>query len=113
MASTYRLHSLAKKELNDAIDWYEKDRKGRGRKFFIAYLEAIRFILASPLACPLVFAETRKMQVQKFPYTIFYEVFGDEIFVYSLFHNSREPAESIGSITPSFRAGSRENIIGL
>ncbi len=27
MALTYRLHSLAKKELIDAVDWYENERK--------------------------------------------------------------------------------------
>lgn len=27
MASTYQLHSLAKKELMEAVDWYEEERK--------------------------------------------------------------------------------------
>lgn len=49
MASTYQLHSLARKELMDAVDWYENERKGRGAKFFIAYLTTLKLILANPM----------------------------------------------------------------
>jgi plasmid stabilization system protein ParE len=91
MALTYRLHSLAKKELIEAIDWYEKERKGRGAKFFIAYLKSIQLILANPLTFPKDFDEVRKFYVSKFPYTIFYEVFGNELFIYAIFHHKREP----------------------
>lgn len=49
MALTYLLHSSAKKELMDAVDWYENERKGRSGKFFIAYLTTLKLILANPL----------------------------------------------------------------
>ncbi len=91
MASTYQLHSSAKIELTDAVDWYEKERKGRGGKFFIAYLKMLDAILSRPLAFPLDFDQVRKAHIQKFPFTIYYEAFGSEVFVYSVFYNKRDP----------------------
>jgi toxin ParE1/3/4 len=91
MALTYRLHSLAKKELINAIDWYENERKGRGAKFLIAYLETIKTLIANPLAFPKDFNEVRKAYVPKFPYTVYYEVFGNEAFIYAVFHHKRNP----------------------
>lgn len=91
MALTYQLHSLAKKELTEAVDWYEEERKGRGAKFFIAYLKTLNAILSNPFAFPKDFDEVRKANLQKFPYTIYYEEVGSEVFVYSVFHNKRDP----------------------
>ena len=91
MALTYRLHSLAKKELTETIDWYENERKGRGAKFLIAYLKTLKIILANPLAFPIDFDEVRKIYILKFPFTIYYEVFGNEVFIYSIFHHKRDP----------------------
>ena len=91
MALTCRLHSLAKKELTEAIDWYENERKGRGAKFLIAYLKTLKIILANPFSFPKEFDEVRKTYIPKFPFTIYYEVFGSEVFIYAVFHHKREP----------------------
>jgi toxin ParE1/3/4 len=91
MALTYRLHSLAKTELMDAVDWYEEERKGRGAKFFIAYLKTLKTILANPLTFSKDFGEVRKANVSKFPYTIYYEIFGNEVLIYAIFHHKRSP----------------------
>lgn len=91
MASTYQLHSLARKELMDAVDWYENERKGRGAKFFIAYLTTLKLILANPMGFSTDFDEVRKAHIQKFPYTIYYGVTGNNVFVYAVFHHKRAP----------------------
>lgn len=91
MALTYRLHSLAKKELLESVDWYENERKGRGAKFLIAYLKTLKLLLSNPLAFPKDFYEVRKLYVPKFPFTIYYEVFGNEVFIYAIFHQKRDP----------------------
>lgn len=92
MASTYQLHSLAKKELADAVDWYEEERKGRGAKFFVAYLKTLKALLANPSVYPIDFDKVRKANLPKFPYSIYFEEVGNELFVYSVFHNKRDPA---------------------
>lgn len=66
MALTYRLHAEAKKELTESVDWYEKERKGRGAKFFIAYLKTLKLILSNPLDFPQDFDEVRKTYIQSF-----------------------------------------------
>jgi plasmid stabilization system protein ParE len=91
MALTYQLHSLAKKELMDAVDWYENERKGRGAKFFIAYLTTLKLILANPLSFSTDFDEVRKAYIQKFPYTIYYSVKNNDVFIYAVFHHGRSP----------------------
>lgn len=91
MALTFQLHSSARLELNEAIDWYEKKRKGRGRRFFVAYLKILKAILANPNSFPIDFEEVRKANVPKFTYIIFFEVQENEVFVYAIFHQKREP----------------------
>ncbi len=91
MALTYRLHSLAKSELMNAVDWYENERKGRGAKFLIAYLKTLKTLLANPLTFSKDFDEVRKAHVTKFPYTIYYEAIGNELFIYAVFHHKRSP----------------------
>jgi plasmid stabilization system protein ParE len=91
MALTYKLHSLAKNELIEAIDWYEQERKGRGAKFFIAYLNTVKILIANPLSFPIDFDAVRKIHFIKFPYTIYYEIHGNEVFIYSIFHQRRNP----------------------
>lgn len=75
----------------DAVDWYENERKDRGAKFFVAYLKTINIILANPLSFPKDFNEVHRAFIPQFPYTIYYEVVGQEIFIYSVFHQKREP----------------------
>ena len=89
MALTYRLHFLVKQELTDAVDWYEKERKGRGGKFFMAYLKVIKRLLANPLSFSADFDDVRKAHITDFPYTIYYEVFGNEVLIYAIFHQKR------------------------
>jgi hypothetical protein len=72
MALTYRLHSLAKTELMDAVDWYEAERKGRGAKFLTAYLKTLKNLLTNPLTLSIDFDEVLKAHIAKFPYTIYY-----------------------------------------
>jgi toxin ParE1/3/4 len=91
MALTYRLHSLAKTELMDAVDWYEDERKGRGAKFFIAYLKTLKKILANPLTFSKNFNAVRKANIPKFPYSIYYETYGNEVLIYAVFHHKRSP----------------------
>jgi toxin ParE1/3/4 len=86
MALTYRLHFLAKQELNDAVDWYEKERKGRGGKFFMAYLTTLKRLVVNPLSFPIDFDEVRKAHIPNFPYTIYYEILGNDILIYAIFH---------------------------
>ncbi len=65
--------------------------KGRGAKFFVAYLKTIKIVLSNPLSFPKDFEEVRKVHIPKFPYAIFYEVVGQEVFIYAVFHQKREP----------------------
>ena len=91
MALTYHLHSLAKKELTEAVDWYENERKGRGAKFLIAYLKTLKIILANPSTFPKDFDEVRKTYIPKFPYTVYFEIMGNEVLIYAIFHQKRHP----------------------
>ena len=98
MASKYLIHSSAKKELTDAVDWYEKERKGKGARFFTSYLKAINAILVNPFIFPKDFDEVRKAQVSKFPYAIFYEAHENEVFIYAVFHHKRNPGAWMGRL---------------
>jgi plasmid stabilization system protein ParE len=45
----------------------------------------------NPLACRLIYQDARRALVRKFPYSIFYIIEEDTIFVIGVFHSKRNP----------------------
>ncbi|MBP2281766.1 hypothetical protein H4V97_000084 [Flavobacterium sp. CG_23.5] len=85
---------LAENEMEVAIDFYESRRKGLG-KYFFGYIKGYLKIIE---ANPKLFAIKkepcfREIALKKFPFVIIYEVFKNEIIVYSIFHTSRNPSK--------------------
>lgn len=86
--------SLAENEIDEAIAFYESRRKGLGKYFFV-YLKGYLKILKTN---PELFAIKkepcfRELALKKFPFIIIYEVFKDEIIIYSIFHTYRNPSQ--------------------
>jgi hypothetical protein len=88
------ISKLAEIEINEAIEFYESRRKGLGKQFF-TYLKGYFEIVKVD---PELFAIKkqpcfRELTLKKFPFVIIYEVFNDEIIMYSVFHTFRNPSE--------------------
>ena len=85
---------LAEFEIEGTIEFYENRRKGLGKQFleyFKGYLKILKtnpelFIIKKP---PFY----RELPLKKIPFVIIYEIFQDEVIIYSIFHTSRNPTK--------------------
>jgi len=86
------IRPAARREFDEASDWYrDRDRNVRDR-FVAAVGETIRKISRRPPAYPIVFGSgVRRARVPRFPYSIFYISKAETVFVISVFHDSRNP----------------------
>lgn len=89
---TLAFHILAREEVSDAYQNYESRRSGLGDSFLESLDEIFDLIIENPNLFPIDFEEVRKAPIRKFPFTVYYEVVEEEVFVYSVFHQSREPS---------------------
>lgn len=89
---TIILHEAAEEEMADAVSWYEGKERGLGTHLRKEIEKAISKIQQRPRAYQLVKgSKIRRILIEKFPYSIFYIVEDDHIFVISVFHTSRNP----------------------
>ena len=78
-------------DIDEAFLWYEGQRPGLGHEFLAAVEAARESIAAHPAMYPVIHRDTRRALVHRFPYGIFYRVYGDLIVVVACMHGSRDP----------------------
>ena len=78
-------------ELDDAIEYYELQLTGLGKKFFNDLLETIELISKFPQLFIQNSDHTRKAVLKKFPYSIIYSVLNNTIYIIAVAHQHREP----------------------
>lgn len=86
-------HSEAEWDLQEAVGYYEILRRGLGRELSREVKAALARIVSNPVSFPLHDGgqDIRKCLVHRFPYTIFYTVFEEAIWVAAVSHQSRKP----------------------
>jgi plasmid stabilization system protein ParE len=80
-------------DLEDAFAWYESQDPGLGSEFVRAIDASISTIGRNPLAYRLIYQQARRALVRRFPYSLFYVVEEDTIFVIACFHTKRNPTD--------------------
>ena len=80
-------------EVYEASHWYEERREGLGKEFLSAFTAATSTLRRKPHLYPIVAGEARRVLLQRFPYSVIYEVRGEEVVVLACFHESRDPQE--------------------
>lgn len=87
------LRDAAQVEFDDAFDYYEAQRPGRGVDFAVKVQDVFDRIAANPQMHPVVFdPDVRKALVIGFPYCVFYQADAAMVDVISVFHTSRDPS---------------------
>lgn len=81
----------ARAEFDDAADWYDQRRPGRGATFTAAVRQVLSQIAAQPRLYAEVFQDVREAPVAKYPYCVYYREEPGQILVLSVFHTSRDP----------------------
>jgi plasmid stabilization system protein ParE len=83
---------LAKADLWEAQDWYDRQRPGLGDDFRAAIDSLLQRVSEFPLAYPRVYRGIRRAGARRFPYLVYYAVTSDAVVVLACLHSSRDPA---------------------
>ena len=91
-----KIHPEAKGDLRAAIHWYESQRPGLGADLFAVIDAAFAKITNNPERCPRLETWTadgdiRRLLVPRFPYSVVFEIAGEEVQVLAVAHTSRRP----------------------
>lgn len=82
----------AEAEHEEAIAFYESERKGVGLRFQTAVAAAIRVLQADPERPPMLArSKCRRVRLKKFPYHLVYAVLRDRIRIIAVAHQKRKP----------------------
>ena len=82
----------ARREFDDAVDWYDERRAGLGPKFAAAVQDVLDEAAANPHRHPQVMDDVREGLVPDFPFCVYYRADAAHIEVIAVFHTSRDPA---------------------
>jgi hypothetical protein len=84
------MRALKRHPLEKADLQHEDECPGLGAHFRAEFLQAYRRLIKSPLLYAVRFVGIRRMNLDRFPYGIFYRVDQDEICVLAVLHGSWE-----------------------
>lgn len=86
-----RIHELAAKEFDDAIDWYDKQSEGLGKRFKRIVTKSIEKIRNNPEWYLKESDDLYKSYIPKFPYKILFTIEKHEIIIWAIAHMHRKP----------------------
>ena len=78
-------------DVDDAYLWYERQRPGLGEEFLTAVESAKARIDAAPAQFAIIHRDTRRILLQRFPYALYYRIYGDVVLVVACMHGRRDP----------------------
>lgn len=82
---------IARRELEDAVSFYELEYSELGRRFKEEVKKAVLRVAEYPKAWSIERGEVRKCLLHKFPYKLMYSVEEDHILVIAVAHQHRRP----------------------
>jgi hypothetical protein len=89
---------LAKTELIEAVNHYDLQFSGLGKRFKSEVEKAILRIIDYPLAWSIELGDIRKCLLHKFPFKILYSIEPNHIFIIAIAHQHRRPNYWINAV---------------
>jgi plasmid stabilization system protein ParE len=91
-----RVEDAARNELRAVVAWYEDKQPGLGGEFFVEVERILQLIehhpgLGAPVPRVPIERGTRRLPLNRFPYTVVYRETEIEIQIVAFAHNSRKP----------------------
>jgi len=86
-----RVRRAAAGDIEDAAVWYEMQRVGLGGEFIDEVEQALEKIAGDPAKYRVLYRDTRRTILQRFPFGLFYRVEQQVIVVVAVMHSSRHP----------------------
>ncbi len=86
-----RILPAARRDLVDGYRFYERQAEGIGRYFLDTLYSDIESLRIHAGIHPQCIGVHRRLLSKRFPYSVYYQVEADEILVYAVFDNRRNP----------------------
>ncbi len=83
--------TLAQRELDDAVAWYNEQATGLGQDFLDELDRVVRRAVTFPMSCPEIEPGVRRCLLARFPYGLIYGVDQETIVVVAVAHLHRKP----------------------
>jgi toxin ParE1/3/4 len=80
-------------DIEEAFVWYEGRRRGLGDEFLAALQLALQGIGAQPTLHAIIYRDTRRALLIRFPYGVFYRVHDDVVVMVVCMHGQRDPRQ--------------------
>jgi toxin ParE1/3/4 len=93
MDHSIEIRPLATLETIDAYNWYESQRDGLGLEFLASLDSFYDNLLLNPYTHSFYVDSVRQGVLNKFPYTVVYEVHENLIIIYSVFMDKQNPVK--------------------
>ncbi len=81
----------AEDDIAVAFEWYESKRVGLGVEFIRALDNTLVALLEFPESCPVVYRNTRRRLMGRFPFEVLYRVEDGLLVVAACIHAARDP----------------------
>ena len=91
MSYEVRVRRAAVGDIEDAAVWYEMQRVGLGGEFIDEVERALDKITDDPAKYRVLYRDTRRTILQRFPFGVFYRIQQQVIVVVAVMHSSRDP----------------------
>ena len=78
-------------DIDDAFLWYEGQRPGLGADFLRTVDSALAAIQSNPQLHAVIYRNTRRALLRRFPYGVYYRVYPDSIVIVACMHGRRDP----------------------
>lgn len=88
--SVLRKHPLVRTDINAAINWYEDEQPGLGADFWQDLLSHYQALPRDAGLYAVRFAGVRRLNLDRFPYGLFYVIREPEVWLLAVLHDSRD-----------------------
>lgn len=93
-----RFTSAANIEVAGALDWYAANVPRETGRFLNDFELLTRRLADNPRQFAFIEGETRRAGFRRFPYGLFFQIVGDEVWVFACLHASRDPGRGRGRV---------------
>jgi toxin ParE1/3/4 len=101
--SVLRRHPLVRADISEAINWYEDQQPGLGLEFTADFLSHYRQLTRDAQLYAVRFADVRRLNLDRFPYGLFYVIRAPEIWLLAVLHASRDTETILAERRRHFR----------
>lgn len=93
MSYTVEVRGTAELDVAEAMDWYNEQSPGLGETFLEDFAQVLKRLSDSPLIYQVMYRGSRRVQLLRFPYLVWFRVQGPVVTVRACLHGSDNPAK--------------------